>query len=316
MLQRLHRIALVALLVMGSAILLFSCKSNQKIEEESLDAIKSEESEDLTIIMSENGRKSYLFKAPLLEGYTLGRDPYREFRKGISITTFQDDSLTTVNVVLVANYAIYYENRKLWEAKGDVVVTKHDGTRLYTQQLFWNSMTKRIYSNVDTKLVTETDEIVGEGFESDEEMTQPRFRHWKGRLEVDTEELRSDENTEAQGGEDSAAQQDKVEPKPQPKPQSKPQSQSRPQPQFQPMPQPQRKQPGGEPNTRNQLSTQSINSGAVGGRSSQDNMARKRDERMHNAERPQAKPMGGSMQMKSQRDRRKSAQNANSAEQK
>ena len=192
---KLHRVAMVALL-MGSAILLFSCKSKQNTTEESLDAIKTEESENLTIIMSENGRKSYLFKAPLLEGYTLGRDPYREFRKGISITTYQDDSLTTVNAVLVANYAIYYENRKLWEAKGDVVITKHDGTRLYTQQLFWNSITKRIYSNVDTKLVTETDEVVGEGFESDEEMNEPRFRRWKGKMQVDTEQLKAEQNKE------------------------------------------------------------------------------------------------------------------------
>ena len=183
---------------MGSAILLFSCQSTRVESEESLDAVKTEESEDLTIIMSENGRKSYLFKTPLLEGYTLGRDPYREFRKGISITTFQDDSLTTVNVVLVANYAIYYENRKLWEAKGDVVVTKFDGTRLYTQQLFWNSMTKRIYSNVDTKLVTDTDEIVGEGFDSDEDMTEPRFRHWKGKLQVDPDQLNSESEGESE----------------------------------------------------------------------------------------------------------------------
>ena len=193
---RLYRVVVVALLIMGSAILLFSCKPKQTTVEESLDAIKTEESENLTIIMSENGRKSYLFKAPLLEGYTLGRDPYREFRKGISITTYQDDSLTTVNAVLVANYAIYYENRKLWEAKGDVVITKHDGTRLYTQQLFWNSITKRIYSNVDTKLVTETDEVVGEGFESDEEMNEPRFRRWKGKMQVDTEQLKAEQNKE------------------------------------------------------------------------------------------------------------------------
>lgn len=181
-------------------MLLFSCKSKPVEEEESQDAIMTEESENLTIIMSENGRRSYTFKTPLLEGYTLARDPYREFRKGISITTYQDDSLTTTDVVLVANYAIYYEKRKLWEAKGDVVVTKHDGTRLYTQQLFWNSMTKRIYSNVDTKLVTDTDEIVGEGFESDEEMTQPRFRRWKGRMEVDAEQLRSGSDDEEDDG--------------------------------------------------------------------------------------------------------------------
>ena len=204
---------MVALLIMGSAILLFSCKSKQNTAEESLDAIKTEQSENLTIIMSENGRKSYLFKTPLLEGYTLGRDPYREFRKGIAITTYQDDSLTTVNAVLVANYAIYYENRKLWEAKGDVVITKHDGTRLYTQQLFWNSITKRIYSNVDTKLVTETDEVVGEGFESDEDMNEPRFRRWKGRMQVDTEQLRNDAKGDDDEKDDKAKSEEKKEEK-------------------------------------------------------------------------------------------------------
>ena len=193
-----NRRALVALLLMGSAILLFSCKSTPKVADVSLDAVRTEESENLTIIMSENGRKSYHFKTPLLEGYMLGREPYREFRKGITITTYQDDSLTTVNAVLVANYAIYYENRKLWEAKGDVVVTKPDGTRLYTQQLFWNSQTKRIYSNVDTRLVTDTDEVIGEGFESDEEMNEPRFRRWKGKMQVDAEQLRESQKEDGQ----------------------------------------------------------------------------------------------------------------------
>lgn len=235
MVCRLHRDLLVALLILGSAILLFSCKSKTAVVEESLDAIKTEESENLTIIMSENGRKSYIFKTPLLEGYTLGRDPYREFRKGISITTYQDDSLTTVNSILVANYAIYYEKRKLWEAKGDVVITKHDGTRLYTQQLFWNSITKRIYSNVDTKLVTDTDEVIGEGFESDEDMTEPRFRRWKGKMQVDTEQLRSESNDDE---ESSAEAKSKSEPKPTVQSKPKAQSKSRPsRPQSQPKPQ-------------------------------------------------------------------------------
>ena len=263
MLSGIHRRVLVALLIMGSAILLFSCKGKQNVADESLDAIKTEESENLTIIMSENGRKSYLFTTPLLEGYTLGRDPYREFRKGISITTYQDDSLTTVNAVLVANYAIYYENRKLWEAKGDVVITKHDGTRLYTQQLFWNSITKRIYSNVDTKLVTATDEVVGEGFESDEGMNEPRFRRWKGRMQVDAEQLQNGSGSGEKKKKDGQAvgktpsksksdakpksnSQPKAQPKAQPKPQ--PKAQSKVQPNGQMKATPQSKLQPGRPN--------------------------------------------------------------------
>ena len=178
------RYVLVALLVAGSAILLFSCDKPPAAASGGDEALMTEYSEHLSVIMSENGRRSYFFKAPLLEGYTLVKEPYREFRKGIEITTYQDDSLTTVDAVLTANYAIYYENRKLWEAKGDVVVVKSDGKTLYTQQLFWNAQTDKVYSNVDSKIVQNNgrDVFIGEGFESDASFKEWRFRRMKGRM--------------------------------------------------------------------------------------------------------------------------------------
>lgn len=200
---------------MGSA-LLFSCKEEPKRAEDNLDAIMTEKSEHLTITVSENGRKSYRFTTPLLEGYTLGRDPYREFRKGVKITTYQDDSLTAVNATLESNYAIYYENRKLWEAKGNVRIVKHDGTKVFTQQLFWNSTTKRIYSNVDTKIVTADDTHFTEGFESDEELVELNFRHWKGKVMMKDSMMPQDGDSTAVE-QKSAEPVQKVEEKPKPK---------------------------------------------------------------------------------------------------
>lgn len=179
------RNALVALLFVGSAILLFSCEGAKPLPNRAAEAaMMTEYSENLSIVMSQNGRRSYFFETPLVEGYTLGAEPYREFRKGVKITTYQEDSLTTVDAVLTANYAIYYEKRELWEAKGDVVVRKYDGTQVYTQQLFWNARTKKIYSNVDTKFVKGNDVFVGERFESDEDFKDWRFYYQKSRMEV------------------------------------------------------------------------------------------------------------------------------------
>ena len=133
--KRLSRYFRVALSVVGSAILLYSCKEKEaEAEAASTETMMSEYCENLSLIMSRNGRRSYHFVTPLLEGYGLAREPYREFRKGVKITTYQDDSLTSVDVVLTANYAINYEKRELWEAKGNVVVEKSDGKTLYTQQ--------------------------------------------------------------------------------------------------------------------------------------------------------------------------------------
>jgi hypothetical protein len=96
-----------------------------------------------------------------------------------------------------SNYAIYYENRKLWEAKGNVRIVKHDGTKVYTQQLFWNSTTKRIYSNVDTKIVTADDTHLTEGFESDEDMVELNFRHWKGKVMMNENMMSQEEDSTA-----------------------------------------------------------------------------------------------------------------------
>lgn len=167
--------------------MLFSCERTPRGDGQAEDTFMTEYCEHLSIVNSQNGRRSYHFTTPLMEGYAQAREPYREFRKGVKITTYQDDSLSTVDAVLTANYAIYYEKRELWEAKGDVVVEKSDGKTLYTQQLFWNARTRKIYSNVDSKIVQSsgTDVFIGEGFESDEEFKDWRFRRMKGRMEVD-----------------------------------------------------------------------------------------------------------------------------------
>ena len=177
----LRRYLAVALPLLGSAILLYSCKAEQTAHEEqvNLETLMTEYSEDLSIQMSENGLKSYHFSTPLMEGYAMARDPYKEFRKGVKVVMYESDSTSNVSAILTSNYAIFYDNRKLWEAKGDVVVVQTNGRKLYTQQLFWNQATHRIYSNVDSRVI-DGDEIYDcEGFESDENMKDWRYRKLK-----------------------------------------------------------------------------------------------------------------------------------------
>ena len=189
LIRSLRRYLAVALPLVGSAILLYSCKSSPQPQPiATTEVVMTEYSENLAITMSENGRRSYHFETPLMEGYSMARDPYREFRKGIKITIF-DSNTGDESASLVANYAIFYEDRKLWEVKGDVVATNSDGRKLYTSQLFWNQTTHRVYSNVDSKLV-DGDEIHHcEGFESDEDMKDWTYRKLKGVTYVDDEQL-------------------------------------------------------------------------------------------------------------------------------
>ncbi len=176
----------MALPLAGSAVLLFSCEGKPAADNSAQDeAMMTMYSEDLDVVESKNGRKSYHFSTPLMEEYGLAREPYREFRKGVRIVTFNDDSVSSVDATLTSNYAIYYTNRELWEARGNVVAETAGGRTLYTQQLFWNAKTKRIYSNVDSKIVQSDGVFYGEGLESDDALRDWRFRRMTGRMEVE-----------------------------------------------------------------------------------------------------------------------------------
>ena len=195
MYNTLLRYAVLALSVMGSATLLFSCGGESETQHYDYEALMTERSENRTITMTENGERAYSFYAPLIEGYSLAQNPYQEFREGINMTTYTSDSLSLVDATIKANYAIYYDKQKLWEAKGDVVIIKKNRkegdtivkslTEVYTQQLFWDARTKKIYSNVDTKVLQDDGWHFGVGFEADEDLKNIHFRKYKSEMEFD-----------------------------------------------------------------------------------------------------------------------------------
>lgn len=148
--------------------------------------------ENLTIVETEGGLRNYCFTTPLMEEYGLAPEPYREFRKGVKIVTYKKDSLSTVDGTLTADYAIYYSDRELWEARGHVVAETAGNRTLYTEQLFWNAKTRRIYSNVDSKVVQSDGVFYGEGFESDDELRDWRFRRTTGRMQVEARQRGTD----------------------------------------------------------------------------------------------------------------------------
>lgn len=193
--------------------MLFSCSGEKNAKELNLQTMITQQSDTLTMVYTKNGVKEYRFWTSLMERYEFARDPYMEFRYGINIITF--DTLGNDNSKLRADYAIFYEKRELWETRGNVVGESADGRKLYTQQLFWDQKTDKVYSNVDCKIVDGEDEFVGEGFESDSEFKDWLFRESEGRMWVDASQS---ENPQPQADGDqskSTVEERKEEQKPQ-----------------------------------------------------------------------------------------------------
>ena len=89
MLRSIQRYAQVALLIAGSAILLYSCDKESVAEEPNDEALMTEYSEHLTMTNTENGRKSYVFTAPFGGRLLFGKRALSGIRKGVDIVTYQ-----------------------------------------------------------------------------------------------------------------------------------------------------------------------------------------------------------------------------------
>lgn len=158
---------------MVGTILFFSCKTdiemiNALTEREQVPSVVAK---NIEILYTENGKIKIRITAPESHYFQFAEEPYNEFPLGIEVNNFTDS--LTIDSKLTANYAIYYENKKLWNARYNVVAQNSKGEVLNTEQLFWDEQAKRIYSNDMVKVTRGEDVLFGEGFESDE-----NFEDW------------------------------------------------------------------------------------------------------------------------------------------
>ncbi len=182
---RRHNGLTVALLAVGSAISLLSCETTPKAPDLADEKIVSRTVKDMESLQSENGVKKQLMRAPLREEYEYANPAYEEYTRGIEAIGF--DSLGMPASKVVADYALHWIERDLWELNGNVVVEGEDGQRLYTQQLRWDRKIKKIYSNVDCKVEQQGDVLYGVGFEAADDFSKWTFLGVTGTVHVAAE---------------------------------------------------------------------------------------------------------------------------------
>jgi len=125
--------------------------------------------------------------APVADHYETVEQPYMEFPKGVNVV-FYDEKLKEKSR-LKADYAVYYQKKKLWEARKNVVIYNEDGAHLLTEQLFGDENRKKIFS-VKKVTVVDADStvIVGkQGFESDMAFKNYKFLDVNGIVNLNNE---------------------------------------------------------------------------------------------------------------------------------
>lgn len=144
--------------------------------------------QDIEVIYSDSARVKVQMFAKELNQYNNAEKPYSEFPQGMKVYFFNDSM--EIESEILANYAIYYNDEKLWHAKGNVIAENHKtGERLDTEELFWDEEKEEIYSDSYTRIVNENGTFYGQnGFRSNQSLTEYTLIGSKGVMNIQEDE--------------------------------------------------------------------------------------------------------------------------------
>lgn len=173
-----------------TALLLQGCENDlNKVKQ--ISSLESNTHVDTTrgaeVIYSDSAKVKARVITPLMLHHTVAL-PFYEMPKGVKITFFEadlnkskDSPENHILCTIVSDYAITSNNDKLIELRKNVVVSNPAGDVLKSDELFYDSLKKIIYSNKQCWLnKADGTALDGTSFISNETFTDYRFEKGKG----------------------------------------------------------------------------------------------------------------------------------------
>lgn len=167
-------------------LLLVCCFASCGNDMETIQFFDRQELPDNTIKMahiqrSEHGRLQLKMDAPEIEQYSKP-EAKTVYPKGLVMHFFDDYNKPTA--ILTARYAVSFDKRNVMQVRDSVVIIDlRSGDTTYLQDLTWDAMQQRIYTDKPLRSKNGQRVTYGDGFTSDENMELPQILHQRGTLE-------------------------------------------------------------------------------------------------------------------------------------
>ncbi|AYL97493.1 LPS export ABC transporter periplasmic protein LptC [Mucilaginibacter celer] len=176
------------LLLLPLIAVLSACENDlKKVREISANQIDTvaQKTVGLDLIMSDSARVEIHLTAPLMVEYQTIKKPYKIMPKGVNIVYF-DKETGQQSGSIVADTGIQREQEKLIEFHGHVVATNTKNETFKSAELFWDQVTKRVYSKKPVQALLSGGNVMnGDSFESDDKLLTPTFQQATGIIHVD-----------------------------------------------------------------------------------------------------------------------------------
>ena len=171
----------IAIILMGIAMLLFSC-SNNKIEEikelSTSNRNNSMTANHFELLHSDSGIVIFKLITPRLIRYDETQESFTEFPDGVTVEKYDKNMKITSKIS--SDYAQYFDKKKQWIAKNNVVVINQNNDSLKTEELIWEEKDKKIHSDKFVTIIRAEQIINGIGFESDQNLADWQIKEVTG----------------------------------------------------------------------------------------------------------------------------------------
>ncbi len=141
----------------------------------------SETGKDIEVIYSNQGTVKAKLTAPVMLRYRT-KEPYTELPDGLKILFY--DVQGQVESQLTAGYGVSYEKSDEMKVKNNVEAISVKGDKLNTEELTWNQKTQKIASDKFVKITTRDEIIFGDGFESNQDLTNYKIKKIRGTIRL------------------------------------------------------------------------------------------------------------------------------------
>ena len=156
-----------------------SCKSDLPPAQDFApnEAANLEIAEDVEVVYSELGQiKARIISPKMIRG-TRDNDDFMEYPEGLTVYNYNGEM--GIESKMQANYGISYEKKEEVMVRDDVVLINIKGEKLNSEELWWNRQTKKITSDKFVKVTTLEEEIIGYGFDANEDFSEYTVRNVK-----------------------------------------------------------------------------------------------------------------------------------------
>lgn len=168
--------------------MLFACKNdmNEIVAMNFNDTLPDVSAKDIEFTFSDSAKVQVRLMGPVMHAYQ-GDDAYMVFPDGFSVEFY--DSLLNVTTTITGEYGIHYSEKKMMEARKNVVVTNYEtGERLDTEELIWDMTKEIIFSNKFVKITSEDGVLYGDTLIASQDFSKRSILHPSGEIEVNDDE--------------------------------------------------------------------------------------------------------------------------------